>query len=68
MKVRLATSNESKMDYNIINEQCAIMNKPLGKCFPDCRMVLSTFLGEGEPANENQLFYVEDRRMDTRQN
>jgi hypothetical protein len=44
------------------------MNKPLGKRFPDRRMVLSTFLGKGEMTNENQLFYVEDRRVDTRQN
>ena len=60
--------NQEKMDYNIITEQYAIKNKPPCKRFPDRRIKLSTYLGKGEMTNENQLFNVEDRRMDTRQN
>jgi hypothetical protein len=60
--------NQEKMDYNIITEPYVIKNKPLGKRFPDRRIKLSTYMGKGELPNENQLFYVEESLMDTRQN
>ena len=51
-----------------MTEPYVIKNKPPGKRFPDRRIELSTYLGKGELPNENQLFYVEESLMDTRQN
>jgi len=56
------------MDYNITTEKYAIKNKPPGKRFPNRRIGLSTYMGKGELTDENQLFYVEESLMDTRQN
>ena len=58
--------NRNGLQYH--PEQFAIKNKPPGKRFPDRRIKLSTYMGKEELPNENQLFYVEESLMDTRQN